>query len=424
MPRTMDYVKYELPNGLRVLAAPMGHVRSVSTAVFVGVGSRYESDAEAGSAHLIEHLMFRGTRLRPSPRLISEPIERIGGVINASTDKEATVYWTKTAAEHLPLSVELLADMLLHSRVTPTDVAKEKDVIVEELSMSMDDPQDWVHNLIDQCMWPGHPIGRDVGGTRESVRRHGRRALREFMGRHYTAANSVLVVAGGVKAGLVKSLAKRHFGQWTASSAQTFTPAPARVLKAAPALQTKPTEQAHLCLAFPGLSRYSPERFALDILVTILGGGSTSRLFLQLRERLALAYDVHAYTTRYADTGSIVVYAGLDARRAARAVTAIRNEIERVRSRSITAAEVEKTVQYMKGRMYLGLEDTHAVASWLGSQELLTNGIISPEDLVSTIERVRLADVRGVARELLDPEYMHIAAIGPNVDAVAGAARA
>jgi len=417
----MDYERFELPNGLRVLAAPMEHVRSVSTALLIGVGSRYEPDAEAGSAHLIEHLMFKGTRKRPSSRLVSEPIERIGGVMNASTDKEATVYWTKTAAEHLPLSIELLSDMVLDSRLTPSDIAKEKSVIAEELAMSRDDPQDWVHNLIDQSMWPNHPIGRDVGGTRESVLALRRDGIRRFIARHYTPANSVLVVAGGVTVEHVRSLAMNHFGSWIDVAETDYVPAPPSTA-GDQRLETRPTEQVHVCIAFPGLPRTSPDRFALDILVTILGGGPTSRLFLEVRERLALAYDVHAYTTRYADTGSVVIYAGVDARRAAQAVAAIRHEIGRLRRRSVPQDEIAKTVEYMKGRMYLGLEDTHAVASWLGSQELLLRKIMSPEDLAAMIERITPAEVRAVANALFDPTSMHVAAIGPNVEEVTAAA--
>jgi predicted Zn-dependent peptidase len=414
----MDYEDFELPNGLRVLAAPMPAMRSVSAAVLVCVGSRYESDRDAGAAHLIEHLMFKGTPSRPTSHAVSGTIERIGGVMNASTDKEATVFWTKTAAEHLPVSMDLLADMLLRSRFTPKDVARERDVIVEELGMSMDDPQDWVHNLVDEAIWPDHPLGRDVGGTKESVRGLVRARLRNFMAAHYGATNALIVVAGGIDPREVRDLAQRHFGEWPSARPAPFLPAPASA-GATVRLQQRSTEQAHVCLAFPGLSRYSPDRYALDILVTILGGSTTSRLFVEVRERLALAYDVHVYTTRLADAGSVVVYAGVDPRRAPQAVAAILREIERLRSRSISADELARTVDYMKGRMYLGLEDTHAVASWLGSQALLMDRIVSPEELAEAVERVRPRDVRRVAIDLLDSDRACVAAIGPNVDELA-----
>jgi predicted Zn-dependent peptidase len=420
----MDYERYELPNGLRVLAAPMPAMRSVSCAVLISAGSRYESDRDAGSAHMVEHLLFKGTVRRPSSRAVSETIERIGGVMNAATDKEATVFWTKTAAEHLELSIDLLADMLQHSRVTPGDVAKERAVIVDELGMSMDDPQDWVHNLVDEAMWPDHPIGRDVAGTRESVLGLKRDRLRKFLSSFYGANNAILVVAGGVSAQHVRELAERHFGEWAPSSPPGFLRAPEFPSTGSSCVQNRPTEQAHVCIAFPGVSRYAPDRYALDVLATILGGSTTSRLFLEVRERLALAYDIHIYTTRLADTGSVVVYAGVDPARAEQAIAAIRHEIERVRRRSVSTDELSRTIDYMKGRMYLGLEDTHAVASWLGSQELLMDRIMSPEELAAVLQAVTPQDIREVALRLFDPQQARFAAIGPNVDIIAAAAAA
>jgi predicted Zn-dependent peptidase len=192
--------------------------------------------------------------------------------------------------------------------------------------------------------------------------------------------------------------------------------------KATARLEERPTEQIHLCLGYPGLPRFSPDRYALDILATILGGSTTSRLFLEVRERLALAYDVHVYTTRLADTGSVVIYAGVDPTRAQRAVSAIQHQIDRLRRRSVSKDELTKTVDYMKGRMYLGLEDTHAVASWLGAQELLMDKIISPEELATAMEAVTPRDIRRIANDLLDAAIAQFAAIGPNANAVAAAA--
>jgi len=399
----------------------MPTMRSVSSAVFIGVGSRFESDSLAGAAHLVEHLMFKGTRRRPTSRQISETIERIGGVINAATDKEATVYWTKTAAQHLPISIDLLADMLQFSRLTPRDVARERTVIVEELGMSMDDPQDWVHNLVDEAMWPGHPVGRDVAGTRESVLGLRRPGLRRFLGSYYGSTNAILVVAGGVQPREVRELAAKHFSEWKRSEPRSFLPAPDIGRGHSIRLEERATEQVHLCMAYPGLARYSPDRYALDILTTILGGSTTSRLFLEVRERLALAYDIHVYTQRLADTGSVVIYAGVDPARTAEAVRAIRHEVDRLRRRRVSVDELRKTTDYITGRMFLGLEDTHSVASWLGSQELLMDQIISPEQLTQAIEAVTPDDIRRVANDLFDPANIRFAAIGPKVDGVAEA---
>lgn len=419
----MNYERFELPNGLRVLAAPMPSMRSATCAVFLNVGSRAESDGEAGIAHLIEHLLFKGTRRRPSSRLISETLERVGGILNASTDKEATVFWTKTASQHVELSIDLLADMLQNSRITSHDLKKEQTVIVEELGMSMDDPQDWIHTLTDQIMWPGHPLGREVAGTKDSVRGLSRGQVRRFMSSFYGPNNAVLTVAGGIDPQKIHDMALAHFGDWL-----PVQPAPFLPWRESPApafhLDPRPTEQVHVCLAYPGLSRYDDDRYALDILATILGGSTTSRLFLEIRERLALAYDIHVYTNKLADTGSIVIYAGVDPSHGHLALDAILGQLDRIGRRSVSHQELTKTMEYMKGRLFLGLEDTHAVTSWLGSQELLMGEIESPEAVVKALEAVRTRDVRRVARDLLTEENVRLAAIGPNAADLAGAVAA
>ena len=409
----MNYERFELSNGLRVIAAPMPTMRSATAAVFLGTGSRSESAGEAGVAHLIEHMLFKGTTRRPTSQAISETLERVGGIINASTDKESTVYWTKVASEHLELAIDLMSDMLQHSRLTPKEIDKERTVIVEELGMTMDDPQDWVHGLIDEVLWPGHPLGRDVGGTKESVRALTRKQVRQFLGRHYGSTNAVLVVAGGVETGDVHRLAESYFGKWMPVTPEAFVPSSGFGLQRS-RVEIRGTEQLHMCVAFPGISRYDTDRYTLDLLTTILGGSTTSRLFLEVRERRALAYDIHVYNTKLADTGSIVVYAGVEPGRAGEAAGAILHEIDRMRRRIVPAEELRKTVDYIKGRMFLGLEDTHAVASWLGSQELMMDRIDSPDEVIAAIEAVTPRDIRSVANRLLERGEVRIACIGPD----------
>lgn len=416
----MNYERFELANGLRVLAAPMPTMRSATAAVFIGTGSRAETEREAGVAHLIEHVLFKGTARRPTSRAISETLERVGGMINASTDKESTVYWTKVASEHLERAIDLMSDMLQFSRLAPSEIEKERTVIVEELGMSMDDPQDWVHGLIDELMWPGHALGRDVGGTKESVRRLTRQQVRQFLAKHYGASNAILVVAGGVQTDEVRRLAESYFGHWKQVAPEAYAPATGFGTHRS-RIEIRQTEQVHMCVAFPGISRYDSDRYSLDLLTTILGGTTTSRLFLEVRERLALAYDIHVYSNKLADTGSIVIYAGVDPARAGEATEAILHEIDRLRRRVVPAAELQKTVDCMKGRLYLGLEDTHSVASWLGSQELMMNRIDSPEEVIAEIEKVQPKDIRAVANRLLDRHEVRLAVIGPDVPDITAA---
>jgi predicted Zn-dependent peptidase len=411
----MCYERFELANGLRVVAAPMSTTRSVTIAIFLGVGSRFERDEEAGIAHFIEHMLFKGTERRPTPRMIAETIESVGGVLNASTDKEVTVYWAKTATEHFELGLDLLTDMLLHSRLLPREIAKEKAVIVEELSMTHDDPQEWVHTLIDEVLWPQHPLGRDVAGTQQSVMALQRSHLRRFMANYYGANNAVLAVAGGVEPNHVLQAAHKYLSAWQATPLNpTLQTAVFAHDQPHARFEVKPTEQVNLCLAYPALARDDPDRYALDILATLLGGSMSSRLFLEVRERLALVYDIHTYTNKLADTGSLVVYAGVDPKRANTALKAILQEIERLRQRLVPEEELNKTKRYMKGRLYLSFEDTQTVASWLGLQELLLGRIDLPETVVAAIERVSPQDIRRLAHDLLDRNRVRLAAVGPD----------
>jgi predicted Zn-dependent peptidase len=391
----------------------MPQMQSASIVIYVGVGSRHESDQDAGTCHLVEHMLFKGTERRPKARDLSEAIESVGGVLNASTDKELTVYWSKTAREHLPVALDLLSDMLLRSRLRPSDLAREKNIVAEELSMLADDPQDWIHVLTDEVMWPHQALGREVAGTKNSVSRLTRRTLCRYLESYYGANNAVVSVAGGIDPEAAVELVQQYFAEWRA-----VTPGPppaAFVPDAGPRyrLERKPNEHVNMCVAFPGISREHPDRWALDVLCTILGGGTSSRLFVEMRERLGLVYDVHMYTVHFSETGSIVIYAGMDPAQSFRGLRAIMREVDRVRSRGISPAELARAQQFFRGRLALGLEDTHSVASWFGAQQMLQHEIITPEQATSAVDAVSAADVRRVARGYLRPDLARLTAIGP-----------
>lgn len=412
----MQHHRLTLENGLRIVHIPMPVMRSVTLAIFVGVGSRHESAQQAGIAHLIEHMLFKGTARRPRAADISETLDSVGGILNASTDKEVTLYWAKVAREHLPLAVDLLADMLRCSRLTPTDLTKEKSVVLEELNMLTDDPQEWVHVLADEALWPRQGAGREVAGTRASVQALRRRDLVAHLNRYYGANNAVISLAGGVDLEEALRVIREYFGDWTQAAPEA--PAPAYIPDGAPRLRMdhKPTEQVNLCLAFPGFSRYHPDRWALDVLCTILGGGTSSRLFLRLRERLGLAYDIHAYSTHLSDTGSIVVYAGVDRQKTEPALGAIFQEVDRLQRRRVSDDELRKAKQYLRGRLWLGLEDTYAVAHWFGAQEILEHDVVTPAEAADATDAVSAADLLRVARTYLQPELSRLAAVGPVSD--------
>ena len=284
----MDTHKLLLGNGLRLVVVPMPWLRSVSIAVFVNVGSRYESDRTAGISHLTEHMMFKGTRTRPRSTNITGELESVGGILNASTDKEITLYWAKASAEHLALSLDVISDMLRESLIRPSDVTRERGVIAEELRMIADDPQDWSYVLADEALWPDHPYGREIAGSQETVATFRRRHVIEHLERFYGPNNAVIAVAGGIDVDEVQSLVERHFSTWQPVKPIAPEPAPPFAGGGTWLLEDKQFEQLNVCLAFPGVARDHPDRPAFEVLTTILGGGASSRLFEQLRERRGL----------------------------------------------------------------------------------------------------------------------------------------
>lgn len=409
----MEYHRCALSNGLPLLVVPMPWLRSVSIALFVNVGSRYETARTAGISHLTEHMLFKGTRARPRARDITVELESVGGILNASTDKEVTLFWAKASAEHLPRSMEVISDMLRNSVIRPSDVSRERQVIAEELRMIADDPQDWVYVLADEALWPGHPYGREIAGSQETVATFRRRHVLEHLARYYGPNNAVLALAGGVDILRAEELAEEHFSSWQRSTPSPPEPAPPFAAAGSWLLQDKPFEQLNVCLAFPGVARGHFDRAPLEVLTTILGGGASSRLFEQLRERRGLAYDVGAATAHYRDTGSVIVSFGTEPRKGAPALECCVDEIERLERRRVSDRELQQAKQFFRGRLWLALEDTNSVAGWFGAQEMLQDRVITPEEAIALVDRVTADDVRRVARSYLQPESMRVAAVGP-----------
>lgn len=409
----MDTHKFVLGNGLRLVVVPMPWLRSASIAVFVNVGSRYESERRAGISHLTEHMLFKGTPTRPRSTHITGELESVGGILNASTDKEITLYWAKAASEHLSLALDVISDMLRESVIRPSDVSRERDVIAEELRMIADDPQDWVYVLADEALWPNHPYGREIAGSQETVASFRRRDVIEHIQRYYGPNNVVIAIAGGIDVRAVQDLVEQNFSTWQPIEPLTPEPAPSFVGAGTWLLEDKQFEQLNVCLAFPGVAREHPDHAALEVLTTILGGGASSRLFEQLRERRGLAYDVGASAAHFRDTGSVILSFGTDPQKGAEALECCVAEIDRLERRRVSERELYKARQMFSGRLWLALEDTNAVAGWFGSQEILQDRVVSPEEAISAVNAVDADDVRRVARAYLRPEFMRVAAVGP-----------
>lgn len=407
------YQKTVLPNGLRVISEEMPHARSVSTSFFVNAGSRHETEGAYGIAHFIEHMLFKGTEKRPTSREVSESIEGIGGVFNAETGKELAVYWNKVAQHHWKTALEVLSDLLLHSRFDAEDVEKERRVIDEELSSLFDSPSEWVHLLADQVIWGEDALGRDVGGTRESIATLQRDEMIRYFHAHYVPANTVVAIAGALSHEEVVEQVAEALGAWEAGPATRWEQPCFEWNGPKVEMRDKRTEQSHFCLTAPAFSYFDPDRYSLDLMNIILGEGMSSRLFLEIRETKGLAYDVNSYINHFRDTGSIVVYAGVDPGRIDEAITASIAEIERLRLGGITEDELARSKEYWKGRTLLRLEDTRAITSWLGSQELLLDRIYDVEEVVAEVDRVTAEDVRAVANRVFGSTRLSLAVIGP-----------
>ena len=406
------YQKIVLDNGLRIITCPMPHTRSVSVCIYMGAGSRYESEVQAGVSHFIEHLCFRGTEKRLTAKEISGAIEGVGGVLNGGTDKELTVYWCKVAQPHFSMALDVLTDMVLHSRFEKKDIEKERQIIVEEISMSKDAPNQLVGMILDELLWPDHPLGRDVAGTNKSVGAMTREQMRDYMDSEYSPSNTVISIAGNIQQDEAVNEVNKVLGKWE-NKKQRLDYLPYLELKN-PRLkvENKETEQTHLCLALPGVSLQDPRRFTLDLMNVILGEGMSSRLFLEVRDKLGLAYNIHSYLDHFHDSGALTVYAGVHPKKLEISITAILEQLTLLKEK-VSAEELTKAKELSKGRLLLRMEDSRSVAGWVGGQEILNGSILDVEQVVAIIDKVTAQEICAVAKELLIGDKLRLSVVGP-----------
>ncbi len=404
--------KTTLDNGLRVITATMPHTRSVSICIFIGVGSRYEAEAEGGISHFIEHLLFKGAEKRSTSREISEAIEGVGGILNGGTDREITVYWCKVAQHHFPMALDVLTDMLLNSRFDPVEIEKERQVIIEEINMSRDYPPQRVDMLIDQLLWTNHPLGRDIAGSKESVAAITRDKMLDYLQAQYLPSKTVVSIAGNMQHQEMVTAVSQVLGGWTSrqqpSGYSAYKEQPSQRLR----IETKDTEQTHFCLALPGLSLLHPKRFTLDLLNVILGEGASSRLFTEIRDKLGLTYSIHSYIEHFLDSGSVTVYAGVEPKKLTTTIKAILEQLARLKE-PVPDAELSKAKELSKGRLLLRMEESRNVAGWMGGQEILTDRILNIEQVESIIDAVTVDELNQLAQELIVGSQLHLAVVGP-----------
>lgn len=404
--------KFTTNNGLRILINQMPHTRSASISIYVGAGSRYESEEEAGISHFVEHMCFKGTKTRPNPKDISEAIEGIGGVMNAATDRELTTYWCKVPDTHFETALDVLIDMIKNSLFENSEIEKERQVILEELAMTKDVPSYSADLLIDEVMWPDNPVGRDVGGSKESVVGITKDMLLTYLKNQYTLSNIVISIAGNVDPERTVSKISKYFEDWSPYAEKPWIPMLDEQAESRLKIEYRKTEQAHICIGLKGIRTLHEDRYPVALLNTILGEGMSSRLFLEVRENRGLAYDVHSTVTHLKDCGSLIVYAGVEPKNAKLAINCILSELSNIKN-GISEEELNKSKEFLKGRLMLRMEDSRSVSSWYGSQELLNQTSMTPEEMIEKVELVTTDDIKRVAQYIIVSDKINLALVGP-----------
>jgi len=406
------FERTSIPDGPRVITARLPGARSVAAAVYVLAGSRTETDDDAGAAHFMEHLTFRGTAGYPSSQAISEAVEGIGGTFNAATDRESTVYWAKVPRRETHRAVEVLSDLVVRPLLREDDIAGERDIIVEEIRSYRDDPSDLVSTLFDLAIFGDTPLGREIAGDEGSVRRLAPTTLHDFWSRSYRPANCVVALAGDIDHRAVVDMVAGAFGTGN-GVVPGFAPPPSLPSSQRVRRTERDTAQAHFCVGVPALRRDHPDSWALEIMNTVLGEGMSSRLFLIVREQLGLAYDVSTILNAYADCGIFGVCAGVDPDDLAPALDAVLAQLGRLRDEPVAAPELEKAKAFAGGRLELRLEETHHLASWVGVQEALHDEVLDLDEALERIALVTPEHMQELGARLLRDDRLALALVAP-----------
>lgn len=402
--------KSTLPNGIRVITERMPQVRTAAMGIWVGAGSRYEPTSQHGISHFLEHLLFKGTERRTALE-IAQAVDEIGGQMNAFTDREQTVFFVKVLASHLDRGMEICADMLLRSTMSPEAIERERQVINEEIKSYEDSPDELVQDLLAQTVWNGHPLGRPVIGTQATVNRLTRADFIEYVSQFYRPDNVVISVAGDVEHDRVTNLVTTHLGGWRGAAAPRPTDPPRA--QAEIATRLKETEQVHLCLGTQGLSQAHEARYTLSVLDNLLGGGMSSRLFQEIRERRGLVYTIASYASSYRDGGLFVIYAGMSPDAGSEVIRLMLEEVEKLKVDPLDESEVQRAKESLKGSLMLSLESTGSRMSIRARSEIYHGRQMTLDELISRIDAVTAQDLQRMANDLFHPSRLSMAAIGP-----------
>ncbi|HYO82477.1 MAG TPA: pitrilysin family protein [Bryobacteraceae bacterium] len=405
-----DISRTTLPNGLTVITEPMTHVRSVSLGIWIGTGARRETAEQNGISHFIEHMLFKGSESR-SAEEIAKVIDSTGGHLDAYTAKELVSYNTKVIDDHLPLAFDVLADMILRPLFQPDDIEKEKGVILEELKMEVDNPEYLVHETFFRKFWSNHPLGRSILGTKATISSFSQQAVRGYYDQVYVPANMVITAAGRISHGRIAEMVEQYFGQLGSGTRAEAEPEP-RARTPLELKKKQSLEQVHLCMGVPAYPIAHPRRYIVYVLSTLLGGGMSSRLFQNVREKHGLAYSIFSELNLYRDTGCLAVYSGTSDVHVKKVIGMISDEFRRLCNEAVPAEELRRAKDHMKGSLALSLESTSSRMSNLARQELFFGRFFSVDEMVEEIEKVTAEDILTVSRDLFAGRQAGVAVLG------------
>ncbi len=407
------YKKTVLKNGLKIITVPLKNTQSVTVLVLVGAGSKYETKENNGISHFLEHMLFKGTKKRPTTLKISETLDKVGGIYNAFTGEEYTGYWAKVGFTQLDLALDWISDIFINSKIEGKEIEKEKRVIVEEINMCLDNPQHYIQYLWTELLYGDQPAGWKLFGEKEVITKFKRNDFVDYFNNQYVAGNTVICVAGNLETETVEKKVKKYF-----KSIKTGAPkSKLKVIEEQTSPQSlvyfKKTDQTHILLGARGYDVFHPKKYAQTLLSIILGGSMSSRLFISVREKQGLAYYIHTFSDTQTDTGCVVTQAGICNNKVEQAIKAILKEYKTISNKKVSKEDLQKAKDYLKGKMSLLLEPSDAQASFYAEQELFTEKIMTLKEKFAKIDKVTVSDIQKTAQDIFRPGKLNLALVGP-----------
>jgi predicted Zn-dependent peptidase len=404
------YDKITFNNGVRLVYEKIPCVRSVSFGLWIKAGSRSENYENNGISHFIEHMLFKGTKKRTA-REIAALMDNIGGQLNAFTGKEYTCFYSKTLDEHLDIGIEILADMFMNSLFAKKDIDTEKRVILEEIAMSEDTPEDLVHEYLSSTVWPEDPLGYPVIGTTGSIKDIRKNTILEYKNIHYSPKNMVIAVAGNFNENELKEAVRKYFGDWEPDSNESIITGAAEYIGNC-AIKEKDTEQVHICIGFEGIELGNEDFYTLHAINNILGGGMSSRLFQNIREEKGLVYSIYSYPSAYKNAGLVTIYAGMNPENLINVICLVKDEISLLVNSGISEDSLRNSKEQLKGSYILGLESTSSRMTSIGMSELLLGHVLSPDEVLKKINEISMEKAKSIIEKIFHTNKIGFAAIG------------